>query len=332
MGISGHTIKMLWGRAAARCSMPGCRISLVLDETETDNPALVGEMAHIVAESPAGPRGVSSLTADERDLYDNLILLCRNDHRAIDAQPAAWPVEELKKVKREHEDWVRSSLPNFDIQRQKDDEIYSIYVDKWVELTHLGNWTNWTSSIFSRGQPSLDIVVLNDLDQLPSWIFRRIWPGRYLDLEKSLKNFGLVTRDFFNAFNQHAAKPYPDAEFLQTEKFYRIEDWNPALYSRLAADFDHHVDLVQDLGLELTRAANFVCDQIRANLQPSFQIKQGRLSVISGPHDDFTWRERVIQYNKDEQQLAQPYPGLKDFLITRSDRDFYYGKGPTPNT
>jgi hypothetical protein len=48
-------IKLLWGRAANRCSFPECRMMLT---TEGDN-SLIGENAHIVARSPDGPRGDS---------------------------------------------------------------------------------------------------------------------------------------------------------------------------------------------------------------------------------------------------------------------------------
>jgi hypothetical protein len=74
MAISLRTAKMLWGRGAGRCSMPECRQPLVIDCTETDNEALIGDMCHMVAESEDGPRGQSPLRREERDQYDNLIL------------------------------------------------------------------------------------------------------------------------------------------------------------------------------------------------------------------------------------------------------------------
>ena len=55
MAISLKTAKMLWGRAAGRCSMPECRQPLVIDSTETDNEALIGDMCHIVAETDLPP-------------------------------------------------------------------------------------------------------------------------------------------------------------------------------------------------------------------------------------------------------------------------------------
>jgi hypothetical protein len=114
MAFSLRTLKMLWGRAAARCSMPECRVQLVEDATDTDDEALIGEACHIVADSPDGPRGESDLTAEQRDKYGNLVLLCRNDHRIIDQQPEHFTVEVLHELKMSmniglERDWERST-------------------------------------------------------------------------------------------------------------------------------------------------------------------------------------------------------------------------------
>jgi hypothetical protein len=57
MALTIKTNRMLWGRAASRCSFPDCRRELVIDSLETGDPSLVGKAAHIVAEQPSGPRG-----------------------------------------------------------------------------------------------------------------------------------------------------------------------------------------------------------------------------------------------------------------------------------
>src|SRR5687767_15113789 len=122
MTITVKTQKMLWGRAANRCSM--CRLELVMDASETDDESLVGEACHIVASSPDGPRGVSQLTQEQRDKFANLVLLCNVHHKLVDDQPNAYSVERLIEVKAEHEQWVRTQL-NFDSLKQRDDEIYA---------------------------------------------------------------------------------------------------------------------------------------------------------------------------------------------------------------
>ncbi|MBD2540597.1 HNH endonuclease [Coleofasciculus sp. FACHB-SPT36] len=99
-------VKILWGRSGNRCAFPGCKIELTPDSAESS----LGEMAHIVAESPNGPRGDSYLTCEERDEYSNLILLCPTHHTLIDSNPEEWTVDKLKQIKREHENWVSTQL------------------------------------------------------------------------------------------------------------------------------------------------------------------------------------------------------------------------------
>lgn len=99
-------VKLLWGRSGNRCAFPGCKIELTTDGSETT----LGEMAHIVADSPDGPRGESDLTPEARDNYSNLILLCPTHHTLIDKNPEEWTVEKLKLMKLEHEHWVTHKL------------------------------------------------------------------------------------------------------------------------------------------------------------------------------------------------------------------------------
>jgi hypothetical protein len=51
-----RTLKLLWGRAAGRCSIPECRVELIVEATEYDSIAIIGEIAHGAAASDAGPR------------------------------------------------------------------------------------------------------------------------------------------------------------------------------------------------------------------------------------------------------------------------------------
>jgi hypothetical protein len=108
MGISDKTRKILWGRSGNHCAI--CHHELVMNATSLDDKSVVGEECHIIAREPNGPRGQSPLTPDERDSYDNLILLCRVHHKLIDDQPNAYDVQCLKKIKTQHEAWVRESL------------------------------------------------------------------------------------------------------------------------------------------------------------------------------------------------------------------------------
>jgi len=103
MAITDRTRKILWVKAGGRCSI--CHVQLVTEGTDTDDPSVFGEEAHIVGQSPNGPRaGVIS----DVDSYTNLILLCRKHHKQVDDQVGYYTVERLKEIKRRHEEWVAS--------------------------------------------------------------------------------------------------------------------------------------------------------------------------------------------------------------------------------
>lgn len=106
--ILGRDLKILWGRAGNRCSI--CNQELVHERTSSDPHVVVGIHSHIVADSPDGPRGNSNLPLEQRHFYDNLILVCMRHSKIIDEQLVTYTVEELKRLKEEHEAWVSDRL------------------------------------------------------------------------------------------------------------------------------------------------------------------------------------------------------------------------------
>jgi hypothetical protein len=102
--------RRLFARSGDRCAFPGCPRRLTADGSPPDRLVVLGEMAHIVAESPGGPRGDSPLTPQERNRAENLILLCNNHHQLVDSQPKTYTVERLLEMKADHERWVERRL------------------------------------------------------------------------------------------------------------------------------------------------------------------------------------------------------------------------------
>ncbi len=101
-------IKKLWGLAAGRCSYPGCHVQCI-QLLVSEHRVVVGEMAHLIAKSPKGPRGPKDSPADHR--YGNLILLCPTHHTLVDKAPnGQFPPDLLRRWKSEHEARVRRAL------------------------------------------------------------------------------------------------------------------------------------------------------------------------------------------------------------------------------
>ena len=190
MAIELKTHKLLWGRSGNRCAFENCKSELIADETESDDESVIGDEAHIVAKSNDGPRGVLTISEEERDKYDNLILLCRKHHKIIDDQPLFYTVEKLKAMKVVHEKWVKEIL-NPISEMRKDDLTYATYIDEIVKRMGFENWNEWTSNVFGAAQ-YLYYKKLKELESTPSYIISRFWPGKYEELEKSIFNLKLV--------------------------------------------------------------------------------------------------------------------------------------------
>lgn len=93
----------------------------VLDTRSFFHTVLVGQMAHNVgaSDAPGSPRGDSPLTKQERSSAANLLLLCPECHRTIDASDLRdlYTEEFLRKVKADHEERVAKAT-NFEVMRR----------------------------------------------------------------------------------------------------------------------------------------------------------------------------------------------------------------------
>lgn len=316
---STKTLKTLWGRAASRCSI--CKLELVMDATETDDESLVGEACHIVGEKVDGPRGDSPISAAQRNKYANLLLLCNVHHKQIDDQVNAFSVQRLHEIKNAHEVWVRTQL-SFDAEAQRHDETWAGYIEEWERRLDLDNWKAWTSSIMCHGLPMLSLEHFQALQEIRPWLLSRVWPPTHPSLVSTLTNFRVVAQDFHQIFCKHAKETGGE---WRTEKFYQQDaDWSYERETQLLAKFDSHVGLVQDLLLELTRAANLVCDRVREQLLPGFRLAEGILLVEGGPYSDFSFKTYRVEYSQDE-RTNSPYPGLMEFRKVRFSRALHFG-------
>lgn len=107
----------LWGKAAGRCQYKGCNTALWIDSlTKCEfNSAYI---AHIVADSPKGPRGDTQLSVKLAKDISNLMLMCDVHHRLIDKGDVAGHSKELlQEMKKEHEDRIEL-ITSMDIDRQ----------------------------------------------------------------------------------------------------------------------------------------------------------------------------------------------------------------------
>ena len=83
------TIKRLFAESGNRCAFPRCTAPI-----DSASGADVGEVAHIRAQDPGGPRYDAQQQPEERHGYENLILLCQ-PHTVIDDDEIAYTRDAL---------------------------------------------------------------------------------------------------------------------------------------------------------------------------------------------------------------------------------------------
>ena len=114
-GPSVATVKRLFAVSGNRCAFPGCEERLV-DEA---GGSIMGEVCHIKAKSPDGPRYDAQQTDEERHGFRNLVLLCPTHHARVDRDPDKYTVEKLLEIKAQHEAlYAGGAEPSDDVARQ----------------------------------------------------------------------------------------------------------------------------------------------------------------------------------------------------------------------
>lgn len=118
--ITTAAIKKLYGLSAGQCNICG--------EPVFTEGVHIGQMAHVIAKSPKGPRGDESIAND--NTYENLILLCANHHIIVDRDPATYTVEKLLQIKKDYESYIDSVTDKSlitDKKRRADVEFLNAY-------------------------------------------------------------------------------------------------------------------------------------------------------------------------------------------------------------
>jgi hypothetical protein len=206
MSISEKDIKKLWGLAGGLCGFPGCRGDCLVF-VDKEAPTVVGDMAHVIAQSTKGPRGSSVPGADA---YENLILLCPTHHKLVDKAPnGAFTESMLLDWKAKHEEWVRSRLraPTFNTRGQLANALL-----RKVQESH---------AVWRMYGPESDIAIADPVSNVAGlWTLRK--------LSTIIPN----NRWIINALRDHADKLTAD-EYAQATLFIEhAEGFEASAYDR----------------------------------------------------------------------------------------------------
>ncbi len=134
--VTPSEARIVYLRSGSFCAFPGCSHELIEPGSNSDKPAFLGKIAHIVADSRDGPRGDYPMSDEDRDKHPNLILLCGVHHDLIDSQKFKYSVSVLRQMKADHEGRIRKAAfpnPTDSKQELKHETIHS----SLLAVTHL---------------------------------------------------------------------------------------------------------------------------------------------------------------------------------------------------
>jgi hypothetical protein len=227
MAITEKAIKLLWANAAGRCSFTGCQERLTIEQAANITPYTSGEMAHIKGEKAGSSRHDASQTNEERNGYENLILLCPNHHTLIDKKEneIIYSADVLIKMKIMHEDNVsrRLDIKEFASVEQVKEKI-AIFL---AENRHVWLQYGPLSDVAKKNPHSAEIYAVWTSERLSTIVpNNRIIAGL---LEANRNLFGKQEQGIISQFLSHV-KSYE--KWVQDEIPYQA-------VTRFPVDFEH---------------------------------------------------------------------------------------------
>ena len=304
MSISQRDVKLLWGRAAGRCSFPECKIKLSQDKNRASDTFPLGEQAHIVGENKNSSRGNSTLTRKERDSYFNLILLCPTHHTIIDNDPEDYPIEKLYFIKAQHELWVEEKFSESkDLRETAQDVIYADLIDATAEACQFDSWDKWASRALSTNM-NWDKDAHDRLFEFSNKIIGAVWPKTRPELECALKKLTYEIYEAVQTFAKHCEPSKTRDNVLVEERFYKSQGWieDHDVYQQLFKEYEAWCDKCQKHVIEATKAANWFADIVRRDINPLFFATKGKFFAIMGPYDTLTFRSLFFEYTEVEKK------------------------------
>lgn len=106
--ITRTTLIKLYTLSGNICAFPQCSAPIV----DTVQDVITGQVCHIKAKSPKGPRYDPNQTPEERDGFSNLMVMCAAHNKIIDDESTRdrFPVEVLVRYKLDHEAQYHNSV------------------------------------------------------------------------------------------------------------------------------------------------------------------------------------------------------------------------------
>jgi hypothetical protein len=294
---------LLWAKSAGRCEYDGCNRLLYRDGL-TQIEMNFADVAHIIGDSPDGPRGDAVLSSEYCSDVSNLMLMCQDHHRMIDQITSQYSDEDLRQMKRTHEDRMEILTG---MKADKTSQIL-IYSGRVGDTPTRINYRDASLAIFPEWYPASRHAIELGLGNTPFADHEeKYWNIEVESLERQfarrvvpvLENSG--ERNHFSVF-AFAPQPlliklgslltdvYP-AEVYQLHREPATWKWQPG---------------PEEFGYRITEPTE-ICPNVVLNLSLSADITSQRIQQIFGDQPFSEWRFSIgnpgNDFLKSQEQL-----------------------------
>lgn len=187
------TVKRLFALSGNVCAFPQCPTPVI----DPESGVVIGEVCHITAREEGGPRYDHSQTDDERNAFENLVLMCSVHHKIIDTSVEMYPVERLQEIKASHEQKYKHGLSPGDDVAQKLLLTLGVAGSVITTFNQQGGQTAHSIVNYFYQQPTSSPSVLTPVIE---WLLTKVDHEMgidYYDFRVSLRNDGTTTvREF----------------------------------------------------------------------------------------------------------------------------------------
>ncbi len=168
MSIAEKTKRLLLARSGGFCGNPACNADLypLFENREITN---IEELAHIIGQSEDGPRGDDILSIEERDDFDNIILLCPTCHTKIDKFQHLFPVPTIREWKKSHENRIKGlfNSPKFENRVDARKEIEKLQIANKIVFDTFGPYSkkaeeNFLDTELEWEKKSINTIIPNN--------------------------------------------------------------------------------------------------------------------------------------------------------------------------
>jgi hypothetical protein len=123
----------------------------VLIEDDGSARSLVGEVAHIAGDRPGAARYDQSMSVEERNAPDNLMLLCRKHHKIIDDNESAYPTAAVMTLRVDYLSWLADQLESVTPWRLKVSAFVYLNVPRILEYAAMQGFRIRSPTMPPRG-------------------------------------------------------------------------------------------------------------------------------------------------------------------------------------